>query len=1299
MKHTPSRLPVSYAQHGIWMGQQLAPDNPGYWTAEATELKGALDADILRRCAADTLACCPALNMRFEFDGETLWQRPQPASPQPLPWHDLSGEADPEAAAMAWMRRALSQPCNPAADPLYRSALLQLGPRHFLWYVQTHHIALDGFAYGLLAKAVAARYNAALRGQPAPAPPDWDLAPVLDEDLAYQASEQRERDRAFWIARQQAFPPAATLAPARALADGARKSGCLLSPEQVDAWQSAAKACGVNWAAWMTAAAAAWLARRGGQRAVTLGLPVMNRMGSAALNVPCMAMNIAPFSLRLDTGMGFGELARLAADGLRDIRPHQRYRYEWLRGDLGRLDGRRRLFGPVLNLMPFDRHAPFDGLESRIRPISSGPVEDLSINISLLNTEWRLSLEANPDAYPEDALDALWRDLPAWLDRLANAAPETTLASLLPELPPLSLLRGPALEQPPLPALERLAAQAAAQPDAIALEGEGQTLSYRELTARAAALAGRLRARGVEDGDRVAILLPRSVDAIVAILGTLWAGGCYVPLDPLGPPARLAMALEDARPRLALTRRRWAELCGDAPALCLDEAPSEDAPRPPPRPAEPERPAYLLYTSGSTGKPNGVLVGHRALAHFIASAGQFYRIQAGERILQFAPLHFDASIEEIFLALCHGGTLALRDDAMLESMPAFADAVARLKIDVLDLPTAFWHELAYALTPELAGRLSRVRLAIIGGEAALPERARRWRELLPDATLLNSYGPTEASIIATGAALAGPDAVWDGGDDIPIGLPRPGVAAAIVDAGLQPVAQGEEGELCLLGDALAIGYLGRDELTALRFVALDALPGAPRAYRTGDRAVWQGGQLRFLGRLDQELKISGLRIDPAEVENALLACPGVREAAVIGLPLAGGGYALAAFLAADGQPDADSLRSQLAERLPAAAIPDRWQWLEQLPRNVNGKIDRKLLAALDNAPAPNASPAAEATPLERQIMEVWSQVLGRMPESAQDNFFALGGKSLQAIQAANRLAKLLKREVAVSALFSYNTVAALAQALNAPAAHRPPAASEGGEFAPLLPIQPGSLPALFCLHPAEGLSWCYLGLARHLPDIAIYGLQADGILGDSPATFEAMVAGYVARARAIQPHGPYRLLGWSLGGALAQAMAVALAEAGEEVELLALMDSYPASSWHGRPEPTLHDALVTVLSVNGEVDADADGLPLDNEAIYQRLLRAGSPLAPLGRAALEKLGQASLHGMRLFRDSRTPAYAGDMLLLRAGRHQDSAPKVADWQPYLQGRLDCVELDCDHFGMSDPEPMRRIGEELAKRLRD
>ncbi|QEL54545.1 non-ribosomal peptide synthetase [Chromobacterium paludis] len=1293
MTSSPARFRVSAAQHGIWMGQQLVPDLPCYWTAEAIELDGPLDATALLAAAQETLAHCPALNMLFEFDGETLWQRRAPSCVAPLQL-DLSAEPDPRAAAEAWMRQSLALPWSAGELPC-RAALLRLDEARHLWFLQVHHIALDGYGYGLLAKTVAARYNARAAGLPPPALPDWSLDAVLAEDAAYADAEARAIDQAFWQARQQGFRPAVALEPTQALAAHVAKAGGMLETGRVAAWQDAARACRVSWAAWLLAAVSAWLAGHTGRRDITLGLPVMNRIGSAALDVPCMAMNIVPFSLRLAPDDSLGQLARQAADGLRAIRPHQRYRYEWLRGDLGRLGGADKLFGPVLNLMPFDRRAPFAGLQSRILPLSAGPVEDLSINLSLLDTEWRFSLEANPHAYPAERLGALRQSLLAWLDQLARAPADEALQARLPGLPPLSLLNGPALRHPARGVMAMLAEQTARQPDAPALQCGEQTFSYSHLLARVQALAGLLRAAGLQDGERVAILLPRGADAIVAILATLWAGGCYVPLDPEGPPARLRLVLDDAAPRIALTRQPWTGLSHAAVTLCLDAAqpfaPSQTAPAE----CAPRLPAYLLYTSGSTGQPNGVEVGRGALAHFVASAGQFYRFAQGERMLQFAPLHFDASVEEIFLALCHGGTLVLRDDAMLESMGGFCRAVARLKIDVLDLPTAFWHELAFALTPQLAEQLSGVRLAIIGGEAALPERARRWGERMPHCALLNSYGPTEASIIAAGAVLFGPGAVWNGTGAPPIGLPRPGVTAVIVDAALQPVMQGEEGELCLLGDALALGYLHRPELTARRFVALEALPDAPRAYRTGDRAVWRDGQLHFLGRLDQELKISGLRVDPAEIENALLAIPGVREAAVIGQPLAGGGYALAAFLSGDAALEPAALRRALSHALPAAAVPDRWHWLPQLPRNVNGKVDRKRLAAqAQAAPAPSA--AVQATPLETRIMAVWQAVLGSAPDSPRANFFDMGGKSLQAIQAANRLSRELSREVPVSALFSHRTVAALAQALSAPAAHRPPV-QESDPFGPVLPIQSGAQPALFCLHPAEGLSWCYLGLARHLPGVAIYGLQAEGMRGDAPASFDAMVDGHLARIRAIQPRGPYRLLGWSLGGALAQAMAAKLRQAGETVSLLALMDSYPAACWTHRPRPTLHDALVTALSVNGEVDADADGRPLDNDTIYQRLLRAGSPLAPLGRAGLEKLAHAAWQGMSLFRDSATPAYAGDALLFRAGRHPADAPSPEAWAPYLRGRLEVIALDCDHFGMSDPEPLRRIGETLAQRL--
>lgn len=1315
MNPTLARLPTSSAQYGIWMGQQMVPDSPSYLTAEAIELRGPLDIDALRSSVTAILDHCQTLHMHFEMNNEGLWQWPQPAATV-LETHDFRHQADPEAAAFAWAKQSLSTVCRPTEDALYRTALLQLADDRHLWYFQVHHIALDGYGYGMVCQAVAAHYSAIVSGQPLPILPDWSLDKVLETERSYKANGKFERDKAFWSNHLQHAPASAVVAPAQDFSDEVLRHGKRLGKEEVAVLEHAARQCGQDWGSWMLAAIGLWLARQSGQQNLTFGLPVMNRLGTPALSIPCMAMNIVPMSVYIDPEQDMQTISRQLAESLRTIRPHLYYRYGWIRGDLGLLEIQKHLFNQAVNIMPFDRHAPFTGLKSTIHPISAGPVKDLNISIFALNGEWQLLLEANPNAYTSERLAILHEDLTQWLNQLAAHSPQAALAPLLQDLPPLSLLRGAELLEPAQSVLHRLYKTTFKSPTHIALEWQDetnghQTLTYQALLHQVIQRAERLQANGLQPQQRVVILLPRSPEAIIAILATLWAGGCYVPLDPLGPAARLEMVLSAAAPQQVITRQEWAHTTGILPTFFIDQQDLQQTGLSAiftthalarPVPVNPEDPAYLLYTSGSTGKPNGVLMSHGALAHFVTSAGQLYQVDAQDRVLQFAPLHFDASIEEIFLSLCHGATLILRTDEVLDSISTFTGFLHHARISVLDLPTAYWHELAFALTPALAADLSSVRLTIIGGEAALAERARRWQSLLPASVLLNSYGPTEASVIATTAILSGAGTVWDGSDSVPIGLPRPGVQAMIVDERLYPVAVGQPGELLLCGEALALQYDQNDALTAQRFVVprVHASAGedfSTRAYRTGDLVQLAQGQLQFLGRLDNEVKISGLRIDPAEVENALLANPAVQEVAVITLPRKPTGVALAAFIVCANQPSQMSthdnnqqaeLRQQLATILPEAALPDHWHFLPSLPRNLNGKIDRKQLATLvETKPA---ATLPDASPMEQKIMQVWVEVLGVMPEDVHSNFFDLGGKSLQAIQVSSKLGQLLQREIALSALFTHATVQALAKALTAPVAHRVPSDNASQAFAPMLTIQQGAHPALFCLHPAEGLSWCYLGLARHLPGVAIYGLQATADT-DLPETFEAMVDDYVARIRAQQAHGPYRLLGWSLGGALAQAIATRLNQAGEPVELVALMDSYPAPAFAAWREPTLHDALITLLSVTGEVEADTP------EAIYQRLLRPGSPLASIGREALERLGATALHGMQLFRTSQTPRYAGDLLLFQAAQREAHAPLPSSWLPYVQGRLDCIVLNCNHFGMSDPAPMAAIGQALAERL--
>nr|WP_229423508.1 non-ribosomal peptide synthetase [Massilia frigida] len=1277
-----ARLALTSAQYGIWLGQQLDAASPAYWTAEAVELNGPLDAAHFETALRQAVRECDCLHMRFASDGDAVWQTPDPQEDWPFARHDMS-----DAEARLWMQADLQQSADLARGPLFASALLQLAPGKALWYLRAHHIALDGFAYAMLAQRVAALYSARCANTDAPPARAGKLDPVVAEDAAYVASPAYARDRDFWMARMADAGAPAMLAPPATVARGVRRVRGGIATSIIERCQEVASAAGVDWAAVLIAATGAWLRRYASAGDLTLGLPVMGRLGSVALTIPCMAMNIVPLRLTPTPSQSLADLARAVASEMKAIRPHQRYRYEHLKHDLGMSGGTRRLFGAVVNLMPFDRPPVFGPLHAVSHPVSAGPVEDLSITIAP-GTNSRIDIEANPDAYDEATLHALHQSLLTSLTALLEQ-PDALLSDILGQAPHATpaLLSGGALPTAPTSVLAALLTHDAHKTALIHGDVE---LSYAELVTAVQNMAGRLRDAGVTEESRVVLLLPRGVDTVVAMLAIMWAGGGYVPLDPDGPALRVAAVLEDVKPTLVVSLRKYALLLPTSmPLLCIDEA-MPCTPMAAPLAVADSALAYIIYTSGSTGRPNGVMIERAALAHFGAGASARYQVTAADRVLQFAPLHFDASVEEIFLTLGAGATLILRDDAMLESLERFIDACARLRISVLDLPTAFWHELAFHVGQHGAPLPDCLRLVIIGGEAALAERVARWRTAAPShLVLLNTYGPTEATVICTTAQLAGPDAIAWSGDAVPIGRPLPGVDIAVCAPHV--VGIGEEGELCLIGAGLARGYFDRQALSAQRFVTL---PDGRRAYRTGDRVVLgEDGELRYLGRLDDEVKISGHRIDPTEIEAALLQYPGVREAAVVCQQQADGGKHLRAFVATAGKLNAPALRAFLAERLPAAAVPSNYASLARLPRNANGKIDRSALRARELEAAPTA---LGATPLEQSVMSVWREVLGVEALTPMDDFFALGGKSLQAIQVANRLGAALKREVAVSALFRHRTVAALAHSLGT-VGHAPPAAAAGGEFAPLLTIQRGSGPALFCVHPAEGLSWCYLGLAAYLPHTPIYGLQARGMSGTPPADIDMQLDDYLALVRGAQPHGPYRLIGWSSGGGLAHALAARLQAAGETVSLLAMMDSYPSDIWEGKPEADERDALIAMLDVIGATSLDADGQPLPREALLAQFRQPGSSLATADDAHLERITTTALLSMRLYRQLRHPRYEGDVLFFHASRRGPDAPDWKGWTPYVNGQLERIDVDCTHSSMSQPAPLGHIGRVLAQRI--
>jgi amino acid adenylation domain-containing protein len=620
--------------------------------------------------------------------------------------------------------------------------------------------------------------------------------------------------------------------------------------------------------------------------------------------------------------------------------------------------------------------------------------------------------------------------------------------------------------QPPL-AHRAFFAQAARTPGAPAVVAEGREVSYGELARLARSLARRLVAQGIGPESRVAIALERSPRMIAAVLAVLVAGGAYVPLDPASPVERLAVILRDigrgAVAAALLTgsggggraaAREAAQLAG-LPVVDLDEIwpalaaepvlaeepPGEPAGEPSSEPsleAGREGLAYVIYTSGSTGAPKGVMIRHGGLASYVLAARRDLALLPSDRMLQFASLSFDASAEEIFCCLASGAALILRNDAMLAGAPAFLGTCASWGVTVCDLPTAFWQELVDRVDAGEAAWPPSLRLLVIGGERALPERvARLSRQLGPAVRVINTYGPTEVTVVATSHAFHGePDGPPRPLRELPIGRPLPGARAYVLDGARELCPPGIPGELAIGGLSLARGYLGRPDLTASAFLP-DPFAGrsGARMYTTGDwvRHRLEGGEdgaLEYLGRIDRQVKVRGFRIELAEIEGALAQHPAVAEAAVGVDERRAGLRALVAWWAArpgEGATAAE-LRGFLKERLPEPMVPSLFALLPALPRNASGKLDRRALPVPQFEATSAGGYEAPATPAEEAVAYVWRDVLGVPRVGRQDDFFALGGRSLLLPRVRHRLEQELGVRLSLASLLERTTAAALALA-------------------------------------------------------------------------------------------------------------------------------------------------------------------------------------------------------------------------------------------------------------------------------
>ncbi|WP_222183765.1 non-ribosomal peptide synthetase [Geminicoccus harenae] len=1277
--------PLTGAQEGLWFAQRLDPANPIFLTGQAIVIDGLLDRARFVAALDGAMQEADGLALRFADgpDGPRQWLD-EAARPRPE-LVDLRHLPDPEAAWRAAVDADMATPVDLEAGGLVAQRLFVLSRERHVWYQRIHHLLVDGYGTDLLTRRVGQLYAGG--GEPF-----GPFSAVLAEAAAYRGSEREAADHRFWLEMFGDRPDVAPMAQGPAVS-GHRfhRVARPLDPVLAARLLARAEAAGVTWPDVLAALVAAYVQRHAGGPEAILGVPHMGRFGSAAANVPAMVMNVLPVRFAIDEEQGLDAFLAGAARALRQARRHGRYRSEQLRRDLGLLGGSRRLHGPLVNVLPFEAPLVLDGLETELIVLGTGPVDDLTFTFrgDPAGAGLRLELDSNPGLFDLAATEVQADRLACFLqnalaaERLADV-PTLTPAEARHWLVEVNQTAHPVEDTTLTALIER---QLAADPRAPAVRFGELVLDRGALDRQSGRLAGRLAAMGVGPGSVVAVALPRSLELIVALTAILRAGGAYLPLDLAQPKERLRRMLATAAPSLVLTFSDQHDRLPDGwPLLDLDRAEDggEGATVRPPAPGDA---AYVIFTSGSTGEPKGVVNEHAGIVNRLCWMQAHYRISPGDRILQKTPVTFDVSVWELFLPLISGAELVIAPPEAHKDPAWLVRIIKEQGVTTLH----FVPSMLAAFLEEPACRGLRLRQVFCSGEE-LPAALRDRFHARMGAELHNLYGPTEAAVDVS-YWPAGPE---DRSSPVPIGFPVWNTALYVLDERMRPVPPGVAGHLHLGGRQIARGYLGRPDLTAERFGPDPFRPGE-RLYRTGDLARWRpDGACEFLGRSDHQVKIRGLRIELGEIEAALQACPEVGQAVVLARAGNDGEPVLAAYVtpAAGTVPEPATLRAELGRHLPDYMLPASFMVLASLPTNANGKLDRAALPAPELAPA--AGRAAEGFAEER-LARLFAEVLGR-EVGAEDDFFLAGGHSLLAVRLARRIRAEWGLEVGLGLVFEHPTIARLARQLELMAAA--PDARSGNGLGPCIRLgadRGGELPPLFCIHPAGGIAWCYGGLARALGGSRpVFGLQADGLdpVAPLPASLDEMAETYLARIRPIRPDGPIHLLGWSVGGIVAQAIAARL---GAEAGLLAMLDSYPCERWREEPPPAADAALKALLYIAGQDPERMAGLELTRDAVVGFLRDSGHALGGLDDRALDGVLRVVAANDRLVRGHWHRPFAGRLDHFRAteGNETRGLDPLA-WRSHV-GQLVVHDVRSVHGHMLTEPALGRIVPVLEARM--
>jgi len=795
--------------------------------------------------------------------------------------------------------------------------------------------------------------------------------------------------------------------------------------------------------------------------------------------------------------------------------------------------------------------------------------------------------------------------------------------------------------------------------------------------------------------------MERSVEMVVALLGILKAGGAYVPLDPTYPKERLAFMMGDAHVSVLLTQDSWAEELPNQwlQVFCLDlqwEAIAKESHKNLISWTSAENLAYVIYTSGSTGRPKGIMVSHRAITRLVLNTN-YTQLRSSDRIAQASNSSFDAATFEIWGALLHGAQLVgvMRDTVL--SPGDFAAQMQNHCIDVLFLTTALFNQLA----AEVPWAFGFVRDLLFGGETV----DSRWvKEVLKKGCpkrLLHVYGPTESTTFSSYHSVTN---VPDTTKSIPIGRPISNTYVYLLDRNFQPVSIGVSSELFIGGDGLARGYLNGAELTAATFIP-DPLSGEPgsRLYRTGDMGRYlSDGGIEFLGRLDHQVKVRGFRVELGEIEVVLGQHPGLKETVIIAREDTPGDKRLVAYVVAEqgSVPGVSDLRSFLQQNLPEYMVPSAFVFVDTLPLTPNGKVDRGKLSTHIAIKTPGEGFIGPRDEIEFRLTRIWENIFDNHPISVTDNFFDLGGHSLLAVCLMAGIQRGFGRSLPLTALFEEPTIAHLAGLLRQYKDGRLPSS--------LVEIHSeGSKTPFFWVHPAGGTVFCYADLSRYLgSDQPVYGLQVLGLQEQcEPLTrIEEMASYYIQELRILQPEGPYLLGGWSSGGVVAFEIAQQLNACGQDVGLLALLDSYTCDS--GNTFETFNDSAMLTLffkhllaSFNSQltlVNHDFSEHTLDERLVYilQQAKKVNVLLPDADVASIHCLFKVFRANLAAWQRYKPQPLSGKITLFQAERSltKDLQNAEAQWRS-LSSDLEIHVVPGDHYTMLRQDNAKILGGQL------